>query len=1017
MRFGRQAALLSLLALAGVRPACAGAWDGLADELRAGETGLVTRPERWETRFASRRIDELLRHPEKAPPALKSWAAEISAARAPSELLAFSARLLDVEAPPPRAGSAELRGCPELPAELRRTIAELAGAAASAQAVVSRAAAALTPAQRERALSAMQGAAGDDAPAPPDFLNGLERFDLGAMLAAARAMSLAVERAIPELEASAWRKEFSGRARCESAAGDVLVGGAGDDVYAAEDLKDAVLVVDMGGDNRYLGPAAVAGPGELRVVVDLGKEDAFEAGAGAARFGVGLLSAPETGVKRLSAGDGALGAGLFGVGVCSLPRGAAVAHSGALSQGAGAFGVGIFEDGGENAVLSAGLASQGYGLTRGVGLLRHRGASAKIMCGLDRADPREPLGLQSVCQGTGFGLRAAAAGGFGLASLETSGSTITASYFAQGSGYWRALGALWLKGDDNRLLARRYAQGAGVHFAAGALTVEGDGNRIAAWGVGPGVGWDFSVGLFELRGDRNAVQSEWNSGHAEINARVFASVAGDDNRLALAGFGSGAFKKGAASYSMAQIDGRRNRLRAPGLAAEVAGDFDLRQDPWGILRARGLTLDPRLELEKVDWPASAGDAKASARGEALRRRLEEALAAPGTAAVPKLLEVAASSALDGGASRAAAERLIALGPAAAAPLVEALSAENFDELMWARLLLSSLGETGASAARAAMGKSAPLKSVLLFGLSSYGRAEAALAPCLAALKSGDWRLRRAAAGVLGALLDAEKGDEPGRLSTLGTALEFLDSGKPSIDAAAWGKESVNDLYAVLSLDPSLSEQARAALLARTANPFEPANEHTLAEFVAILSSGAPAYRAALRRERDESVALKEHVRKALNGSLADPDAEVRAAALLGLGGIGAPEDVGRLVEGCGDPEAVAREATASALSKAGAVAREALAAALTNGTRAGKECALLAAAQSPDAETERLLKKGFGDSDERVRRLAASAVSALPGVAAARRKEFVGDLRRLAESDPSPSVRATAAVALAAIPL
>ncbi|MEK7744464.1 MAG: hypothetical protein AAB578_08770, partial [Elusimicrobiota bacterium] len=290
----------------------------------------------------------------------------------------------------------------------------------------------------------------------------MARFDHSSLLSAALQVMASVDEALPALRNASSQAAGLPRTRLRLPIGDVLLSGGGEDDYSEQDLAGAVLLVDFGGKSRYLGPAGAAGEGEVRVVIDLSPEVRVESSSGAASgvFGIGLLYLPqEGGAKTLRAGDVSLGAGLFGTGGLFLAGDGSSLESGRFTQGAGAFGLGILDSLGQGSTFFLRLAGQGFGSTRGAGLLRHRGDGAVLDGGRTEPDPREPLAALSLSQGVGYGPRAFAAGGVGLALVEGDGCRLQASYMAQGMGYWHSFGGLSVVGNGARIQGRRYVQG------------------------------------------------------------------------------------------------------------------------------------------------------------------------------------------------------------------------------------------------------------------------------------------------------------------------------------------------------------------------------------------------------------------------------------------------------------------------------------------------------------------------------------------------------------------------------
>ncbi|MBI2362668.1 MAG: hypothetical protein HYV15_04730, partial [Elusimicrobia bacterium] len=568
---------------------------------------------------------------------------------------------------------------------------------------------------------------------------------------------------LPELESARQRGAFSGLLRWESPSGAVVLAGGAERQFAEMDLDGAAVVVNLAARTRYASPPAGAGPGEVRLVIDMSPEIAFEAprgGAGSGAFGIGLFLAPSGGTKSIHLEDGALGSGLFGAGG-ALVAGPLAADAGRFAMGAGAFGVGAFVVPGGPARLSADLASQGYGFTGGGGLFALRADGASVECGLRRPDAREAKAFLSLCQGVGYGPRAFAAGGAGAALVQGSSSSFRAGYMAQGMGYWHGVGR---------------------------MLVEGGRNMTRAWGVGPGFGWDYGVGWLAVRGDANASASEWASARGDINGHGFVAVSGDRNLMSLAGAAAGAMRRNAPSYGLAAAEGAGNRLKAPD------------PDAWGA--QGGFETDASLSAPEAHWPDPERESFAE---DDARRVLKAVLLSEPLPARERLkawLEVLADPGLESRVPLTLAERILSDAEEAPALLPALVTAERFDELVWARLLLSGAGWRGARAAAAEVGAAKGERRSVLAGLLSVFGADAAQA-ARGLLGDPDWRVRRAAALSLGRLLSREAGEEPGRLTLLGEAGRACGKAADGGLFARLGNQTLGAYLQVLASDPGL----------------------------------------------------------------------------------------------------------------------------------------------------------------------------------------------------------------------
>lgn len=997
------AAIFSVLSF----PASAQTPDGLFAKALEGmslERGdLASRPARWDTRSALKSIEALLEDPLKIPDAAQNWSGALSRAAGLADMMDLAGDILGTAPEMPKT-VAPAPALPEnsLPAPLSGEVRDLVSAIAAAKPLLDKAVASIPKERREAVLAAVASILKNEERSRLEArpFEDADAFDLKSLLSAAQLVARAAEGALPGLKEDA-KSLASPRVVFDTSLGKVLIAGSQNEVFTAQDLEGAVLVIHLGGDSRYEAPAASAGPGQIRVVIDLGRN--VEApGAGSGVFGIGLAYFPDPdGTKRLRGGDISLGAGLFGVGGLAA-RGTLELAGGRFAMGAGAYGLGLFSAQGAGARLSTRFAGQGFGFSRGVGLFRLRGDGARIEGGVNEPDPHEAQASLSFCQGAGLGERAFAAGGAGLALVEGSGAELTGSYFAQGAGYWHGFGSLAVTGDGNKLKARRYDQGSGVHTAVGALTIKGDKNETVNWGVGPAYGWDFGMGALSLEGNDNSLYAEWGAGHGDINGHALASIIGDRNKLSLPEFGSGAFKRNTASYGLAAVAGKENSYRFSPLKEAATGFVLLAVNPWGVLQG-DLTLDPKLSLAKPQWP----DVAREKQRQEDRAALEERMKGAGPA---EWLSIASAMSLDGSVPGRAIQNLFALSPSSAALLAGLVSSDRFDEFIWLRPLLASLGEPAARAVITELAAAKGTRKAMLLGLLAYAKTDAAVPEAVKVLSDGDWRLRRAGAALLGALFDREEGEEPGRLR-LFEAMEKVAAG--SVDEkgffSAIGFKRQTELFGALALDAGLSGQDRMSFLVKAPGPFDPLGPEPLREFARIVAARGPSYREALAAEQKSAAALEGKVRSALSDALADSDAEVSAAAVIALGQLGRKEDAPRLAAFLEDDRALLRDAAAAALGKMGKAGAKELEKALASPKPRTRSWAALGFAQSSDAGVLSLLAKAFADADEGVRRSAVSALAAVQNPLKVESKKFAAAVSALAEKDPSPSVRAAAA--------
>lgn len=297
--------------------------------------------------------------------------------------------------------------------------------------------------------------------------------------------------------------------------GRIVIAGRGDDVHrlgaqgSGEGPGELIAVlIELGGDDVY---ATASGsttnqrsvpvlPASL--LIDLAGDDAYEAthaGAqGAGILGVGLL-------LDLAGDDSyvglrwAQGAAFCGVGALVDLAGNDVYRAHAFAQGAAAWGVGILIDGEGDDRYEAHLGAQGLGMPGALGLLVDLAGDDRYYCKGTRPSSYGTAGVfEGWGQGCGVGLRLNASGGFGLLLDGGGDDRYEAGNFAQGGGYFFALGALIDRGAGADLyIGSRYNQGFAAHQALGYFR-DGGGDDVYRTrnAVHAGLAWDQCVVFF-----------------------------------------------------------------------------------------------------------------------------------------------------------------------------------------------------------------------------------------------------------------------------------------------------------------------------------------------------------------------------------------------------------------------------------------------------------------------------------------------------------------------------------------
>lgn len=319
--------------------------------------------------------------------------------------------------------------------------------------------------------------------------------------------------------------------------GKVLIGGRGNNVYD----EDAMLIIDLGGDDLYLNNAgASTGEYPFAVVIDLSGNDVYSS-SGNVSQGSGLLGGgfliDLSGNDRYLSKSFSQGSGFLGTGALVDLDGNDEYLCHARCQAAGAFGIGILADAAGADKYSAAIYSQGFGFIKGYGaLIEAEGDDTYFAGGVYPSRPEPDKAYLSMSQGFGFGLRpwhsnAGASGGIGILADKEGHDTYIGDYFGQGASYWFALGILSDQSGSDKYIAGRYSQGAGIHFSAGVLSDNrGNDQYLVDFGVAQGCGHDLAVGfLLDHGGDDRYIAGTIAQGAGNGNGiGVLNDNGGDD---------------------------------------------------------------------------------------------------------------------------------------------------------------------------------------------------------------------------------------------------------------------------------------------------------------------------------------------------------------------------------------------------------------------------------------------------------------------------------------------------------
>jgi HEAT repeat protein len=367
----------------------------------------------------------------------------------------------------------------------------------------------------------------------------------------------------------------------ETPFGTFILGGSGPNAYTG----DFALIIDLGGDDRYLNRvgAGVAGLGRpVSAVIDLGGNDLYLsdrlANQGCGILGLGaLVDLAGNDVYRTR--SFAQGAGFCGAGLFFDGGGNDIYQAETFAQGAAVCAIGLMVDGGGRDLYDLGMYGQGFASTFGAAaLVDNAGDDVYRAGGTQMHVPLRPEDYRSFAQGFAIGSRPRGGGGFGLLHDRSGNDFYDAEIYAQGVGYWYSLGILMDDAGNDAYNATQYVQGAGIHLAAGVLEDGGGDDRYASrFGPGQGGAHDLSVAFFyDHAGDDQYILSGGQSMAINNSASLFYDAAGNDQYCTIEpGLGQGGAREARGFGSLAVfLDGEGHDAYPGRVAADSALWFE-----------------------------------------------------------------------------------------------------------------------------------------------------------------------------------------------------------------------------------------------------------------------------------------------------------------------------------------------------------------------------------------------------------------------------------------------------------
>jgi hypothetical protein len=577
---------------------------GLDVALRANmmaRPDLNYRKDNAETEFRLEKVCRFLHEPLALPSHADEVARDLRSTDSLAKLASFLAHEREIQFAPP----------PQSPGIAGDPVSYLVAACERANALLTKAFAAVSPEERQRATALY---AVEELHQSPELLKRVgadkldyetahlamlaphRKFDYAALAEAYQILCAAIDDVLPLLKTHP--PEPMTR---DTPIGKVIVGTTGNDVYR----NDALLIIDPDGDDIYLNSAGGAdgfAGRPISIVIDLGGNDRYEGrrsfSQGCGFWGIGIL-VDCGGDDTYVAQNCSQGAALFGCGLLADFSGHDRYDADTMAQGAATFGLAaLWDRAGDDGYRAAQFAQAVAGIGGCGVLLEGEGGDTYYVGGKYGDNERYSAHFLSLGQGFAIGARPFAAGGVAVLCDLAGNDSYYADIYGQGVSYWYSLGMLLDLGGNDTYRIYHYGQGAGIHLSPAILADWSGDDNYTSHGLCQGGAHDYGVGLlFDKAGNDHYTADEIAQGSAVYNATgILVDSAGDD---LYAG-------RDANQCQAAGHDGVRREYGAVGLFCDLSGQDAYvgggRDDSVWLKPLYGAGVD--TEITNAVWRAS-----------------------------------------------------------------------------------------------------------------------------------------------------------------------------------------------------------------------------------------------------------------------------------------------------------------------------------------------------------------------------------------------------------------------------